>query len=494
MPKAKQSNRNILYKYVSDHSEVFKTDGKVLFCKICNKSVSFEKKFLVDQHLHSQKHKDKCQQISESLSQPLITSRSTGDKTCVFNMDLCEAFLSADIPLFKLNNVHLTNFLKKYTKETIPSETTLRKTYVDKLYNSKLNKVVDVLKNSYLWVSIDETIDIEGRLVANVIVGVLDADEEKGKQKFLLNVVELDKANHATIARAFNDSISLLGENFNKNQVLLYLTDAAPYMVKSASYLNVFYPKMTHVTCLAHGMHRVAEEIRNKFDDIDLLISYGKKIFIKAPKRVEILKEMYPTLNLPPRPVITRWGTWLEAVEYYAQNFDEFKNVVYALNEEDAVAIKKIKAVLNLPCIKNDIVFIFSNYAFLINTIVKLQEFNTLSTQVNLVEEAIKKINEVEGEVGQQISQKLNTVIQKNNGFSTIKNISRMFTLTNIDTNLEKQYTIKELTSFKHAPITSVDVERSFSTFKTFLRPNRLNFTFENIKKNLFIYANKGFI
>ena len=58
-----------------------------------------------------------------------------------------------------------------------------------------------------------------------------------------------------------------------------------------------------------------------------------------------------------------------------------------------------------------------------------------------------------------------------------------MFTLTNVDTNLENQYTIKELTSFKHAPINF-----SFSHYKTFLRLNRLNFTFENIKKILFIY------
>ena len=58
-----------------------------------------------------------------------------------------------------------------------------------------------------------------------------------------------------------------------------------------------------------------------------------------------------------------------------------------------------------------------------------------------------------------------------------------MFTLTNVDTNLENQYTIKELTYFKHGSIISVDVERSFSMYKTFFRPNRLNFTFKNIKK-----------
>ena len=61
------------------------------------------------------------------------------------------------------------------------------------------------------------------------------------------------------IARAFNGSINLLGEDFGENKILQLLTDAAPYKVKAANSLKVFYSKLIHVTCLVHGLHRVAE-------------------------------------------------------------------------------------------------------------------------------------------------------------------------------------------------------------------------------------------
>lgn len=67
-----------------------------------------------------------------------------------------------------------------------------------------------------------------------VLVSVLDADEEINSKKVILNIAELEKNNHATIARAVN---------FNKNQTMFFLTDDAPYMVKSGKTLKVFYTK-----------------------------------------------------------------------------------------------------------------------------------------------------------------------------------------------------------------------------------------------------------
>ena len=65
--------------------------------------------------------------------------------------------------------------------------------------------------------------------------------------------------------------------------VLLVVTDAAPYMVKSMSGLKSLYPKMIHVTCLAHGLHRVAEFIRSSNSEVNRLIATGKSMFVKAP-------------------------------------------------------------------------------------------------------------------------------------------------------------------------------------------------------------------
>ena len=64
--------------------------------------------------------------------------------------------------------------------------------------------------------------------------------------------------NHTTIARLFENSLKILGSE----NVLLFLTDAVPYMVKAGKALQVFHPKIIHVTCLAHGQNRVAETVR----------------------------------------------------------------------------------------------------------------------------------------------------------------------------------------------------------------------------------------
>lgn len=106
--------------------------------------------------------------------------------------------------------------------------------------------------------------------------------------------------------------------------MLLFVTDAAPYMKKATKGLKVLFPKMIHISCLAHGMHRVAETIRAEFSEVDQLISNVKKVFIKAPTRIKTFQELTENIPLPPQPIITRWGTWIEAAIYYAKYYEEF--------------------------------------------------------------------------------------------------------------------------------------------------------------------------
>jgi len=73
-------------------------------------------------------------------------------------------------------------------------------------------------------------------------------------------------------------------------------------MVKAGKNIKALYSKMEHVTCLAHGLHRVAEEVRAHFPKVDALISNVKKIFLKAPFRVIKFKCIGPTIPLPPQP------------------------------------------------------------------------------------------------------------------------------------------------------------------------------------------------
>jgi hypothetical protein len=46
--------------------------------------------------------------------------------------------------------------------------------------------------------------------------------------------------------------------------------------------LKGFYHKMLHITCMAHGLHRVCESISTQFKDIDNLIANVKNIYKKS--------------------------------------------------------------------------------------------------------------------------------------------------------------------------------------------------------------------
>src|SRR5258705_13193929 len=73
---------------------------------------------------------------------------------------------------------------------------------------------------------------------------------------------------------------------------------------------------LVHVTCLAHGLNRVAESIRMQHPQINGLISNVKKVLLKSPLRVQIYKEKLPDVPLPPEPVITRWGGHMAKCSY----------------------------------------------------------------------------------------------------------------------------------------------------------------------------------
>jgi hypothetical protein len=65
-------------------------------------------------------------------------------------------------------------FLEKYTGQNIPDEDTLRKNYVqDNIYFEKLSSIRDEIQDGLIWVSIDETTDVEGRYIGNIVIGKL---------------------------------------------------------------------------------------------------------------------------------------------------------------------------------------------------------------------------------------------------------------------------------------------------------------------------------
>jgi len=494
MPKDKPSISTKLNQYVLQYTDL-KTDGKILFCKICNKSVTADKIFTVKQHLQSTKHIQlKANRVTKKQTQQLIGESSALSIDDQFGEDLCSTFIAADIPLYKIRHDKIKSFLEKYTDHRVPSESNLRSIHVTNLYKASIEKVKHCIQNKYLWISIDETTDAVGRYIANVIIGILHSVERISKQKFLLNTASLDAVNHSSIARLFDDSIKILGENFDRDLILLFITDAAPYMIKAAHAIQIFYPKVTHLTCLVHGLHRVCEKIRCHYPKVDRLISNIKKVFLKAPSRMHIFKTLQPELKMPPRPIITRWATWINAVNYYANNFENISLVFDTLNSEEAASIQIVKDLLQDNTIKMDIIFISSNYGHLVDSITQLESYGKrLSEQIKIVTNAVNLIEQVHAKEAVAVKEKLVNVIKKNTGFSILQNISSMLTGLPVINEVNEKYTIDETLAFKFAPITSVDVERTFSMYKNVLRSNRQSFLFENLKEIFVIYCNNNF-
>ena len=111
-----------------------------------------------------------------------------------------------------------------------------------------------------------------------------------------------------------------------------------------------------------------------------------------------------------------------------------------------------------------------------------------LTESLEIVDNAIKQLERVPGEIGVLTNSKLQNILGKNPGFNAVMTIRDILLNKTPKNNLEIEYNPKELTCMKYAPITSVDVERSFSRYKAMLRSNRRHFKFENFK--LYVVSN----
>lgn len=110
-------------------------------------------------------------------------------------MDLCQAMMSANnIPLNKLSINKFREFLEKYAGKNIPMEATLRKCYIDDIFNTTMDEMEIEIQQNKIWISIDKTCNVEGPFIANVIVRILRPD--CSGRTFLIFSEELDKANH----------------------------------------------------------------------------------------------------------------------------------------------------------------------------------------------------------------------------------------------------------------------------------------------------------
>ena len=80
-----------------------------------------------------------------------------------------------------------------------------------------------------------------GHCVCSAVVGAMKV----GSRAFLQNIQILDRVNHSAIAKIFSDSLTFFWpEGIRYDNVWLFLSDAAPYIIKVAAGLKVIYTKL----------------------------------------------------------------------------------------------------------------------------------------------------------------------------------------------------------------------------------------------------------
>lgn len=486
--RIKMSSKSVKQKAkdaIGSESEYFEINVKhrnvEVFCKACSKPVKFKPKKeanRISDHRDTIKHKINLKKLKTSKqSQQSIVPAVVVNKGPAY--ELTKALISSDIALSKLDNPLFKNYLEKLNGGPLPGRASCKRE-VEAIYNETMSKIKAIISENDVYLIMDETTDIEERKIVNVLVGCLDGKPNKA---MLVNQEVVIAANAMEIGKVFNKSLNILfpGKDFYE-KVKLVITDAAPYMVMCfRQQRESLFPNLIHITCIVHGLHRVAEEIRQNNNEFNNFIAQMKALLLKSPLRQNKFKQA-TNLNLPPQAIVTRWASWLTVAIYYNANFEIIKKFLETLfafkhnSNKDSLPLQKLRKLMTNS----------SKFKLLTKQIYNIEKYRCLPVIITMLESADLKLKEQIAHLDNVLNElescplaisKLKKVLLKNSGINEL--IERR------DNNPIFKF------KTKYAPLTSVAVERSFSQYKNFLRPNRLSFTEENIKFHSIVNFNK---
>ena len=253
--------------------------------------------------------------------------------------EMVSAFVQAGVPLNVFGNEALRTWIEKYVTSGahLPCVSTLP-TKLDNLAEADKEKTNKWCENKDVCITADETTDTQARKVLHILVKPLGSQEKSR----LVMTAFLDKVDAEAIVQHVTKAMTSLG--LQLNQLVIFCSDNAPYMMKAGQDLKGVSPRLIHTTCWAHVLHLVSEEIREQLPETDKLVSLMKRALIKCPARkVEFLEYMEKnegSSSLPPIPVLTRWTTWLHAASFHWAHFTTLQDWVTNTKDNSPVMVQ----------------------------------------------------------------------------------------------------------------------------------------------------------
>lgn len=163
-------------------------------------------------------------------------------------------------------------------------------------------------------------------------------------------------------------------------------------------------------------------------------------------------------------------------------------------DSDETIVVNELKELIQHKkrYLLTDLPFIDVNYYFLVKNITKLESGKIMINEaLKIIETTESKLEQISCESGVQIYTKFMDVFNRNPDLNTLKSVNCILNGEK-DRNLPDRVTIPNMIYLQKSILVSVDVERTFSRYRSLLRDDRKSFLYHNFKKHLIINCNRS--
>lgn len=171
------------------------------------------------------------------------------------------------------------------------------------------------------------------------------------------------------------------------------------------------------------------------------------------------------------------------------------KEVTDSFDEADAESIEQVQSLLrdDFDDVKDDLAFIKANFAFIPDAITAFESTTLIMSEgLQTYEDIRQNLYSMNSPI---CVRKFDKIVGRNANYERLKIVRNILAgrkeenenCAKRDIDFVRNYSASELAMFKHIPLSSCDVERTFSLYKSILTDHRRSFLFENLKQLSFV-------
>ena len=165
------------------------------------------------------------------------------------------------------------------------------------------------------------------------------------------------------------------------------------------------------------------------------------------------------------------------------------KSFIQDINEPHNLVVTELKALVESSELPLQLAQIVSCFFHLVPAIKKLESSNmSLLEQLNILDDIKSKLPS-----NSSAFEKFLSVEKKNAGLQTLRSISAVLNGSPIEL-LAKSFSPSQILNYSYAPLSSVEVERSFSKYRELVTSHRERFSEDSIKKTFVCWCEQSIL